>query len=101
MVLRKAKDFLGNGVKQHFVRSARDAAGGGVNPARLPIVLDGEMLIKMQAIRALQVNGQFGQFLAGADRYQLVERAFRPGSIPACIISIARAVMASRPLRIA
>src|SRR3546814_10664023 len=61
MVLRQAQDAFGDGVEQGLVRSAGDAAGRGVDPARRPVILGRGVRVKGETGGALKVDGQIGR----------------------------------------
>src|SRR3990167_3320755 len=78
VILRQAENLFGDGVEQHLVGAAGDAAGRGVDPAVGPIILDETMRVIGKAAAALEVDRELRQLLARANRDELVERAFGP-----------------------
>src|SRR3546814_18700658 len=57
VILRQAEDAFGDGVEQRFVRSAGDAAGRCVDPARRPVVLRRGMFVERSEGRRVGKEG--------------------------------------------
>src|SRR3546814_10612864 len=77
MVLGQAEDLLGDGVEQHFVGAARDAARGRVDPARRPILFLRGMVVEGEAIAPLKIDRELGELLRSEEHTSELQSLMR------------------------